>query len=77
MILPYQDFETLPVVTGIFTEKLCCVSDKPSGPYKRIMACYRKGTESITEINSLSIRDAKGDYSADYKRLTADFYLNF
>lgn len=79
IILPLAasgNFETVAARHGLYCLRLCDVSSKPARPpIRRLMEFAR--TPSPTQKSRLCLLDADGNPSADYRSLTADFYLNF
>lgn len=61
--------------SGLFPSRICKVSTKDGNPPKRfLMELSREKKEPLIEKLSI-MRD--GDYSAEYKAVTSDFYLKF
>ncbi len=61
---------------GIYCNKKLFVQTKPSKPIIRILAEFSFNKKRFPE-NAISIHTFEGDYTDEYKRLTADFYLAF
>lgn len=70
--------QTAAAVHRLFCSDLCEVRTTPAKPIQRQMALYRKKMPPyIFRKDTISIYDAKHEYSPEYKALTQDFYLNF
>ena len=78
VIYPVSEAETFAgeaLSAGLFPERICKVSTKEGAAPKRfMMELSRERKEPL--IEELSIMSC-GDYTTEYKRLTADFYLKF
>ena len=77
MILPVEEGERLMSAATIPVERICYVADKCSKPFKRIMIQMRKGRTLGIKSERLFIRNADGEYTNEYRSLTAPFYLAF
>ncbi|HEY8510911.1 MAG TPA: methyltransferase [Cyclobacteriaceae bacterium] len=79
IILPHAEsksFETLAARQGFYCSRVCEVQSKPNKPpIRRLMEFER--TPYPTRRSSLCLFDISGEPSAEYRSLTADFYLNF
>ena len=61
---------------GLYCSRQVAVADKPQGATKRLLCEFRR--ERCTPlVEELFIHNADGDYSAEYRALTAPFYLDF
>lgn len=70
--------ETAAALSRLYGSDLCEVSTLAGKPAKRHMAVYRKKIPTyIFRKDTISIYDAPGEYSPQYKALTRDFYLDF
>lgn len=71
----------VPSLNMMQLERICLVADRPGKQPKRRLLLYRKTSSQKEEDNplveKLYIRNADGSYSAQYKELTKDFYLDF
>lgn len=79
VIIPSEVFEELN--RNVMSHKLCLkrithVHPKPSKKVNRVLAQWTK-TEQVPDIQKLCIYDQDGSFTAAYKDLTRDFYLNF
>ncbi len=83
-ILPLQESSHFIAKASQFDLQLqhCTyIKTRPTKPVERVLlvfsfANYSKNQSEFTE-HTLYIRNENGDFTADYKTLTADFYLNF
>lgn len=60
----------------LFCNKKLYIQTKPEKPIIRILAEFSFSKKRLIE-NTISVHSPDGEYSEDYKRLTADFYLAF
>lgn len=78
-ILPVEAGEKLITQTptsGLFCTEIWHISTKQGNPPKRMIATF--SPENIEcKHRYLAIYDEQNQYTADYRRLTQDFYLNF
>lgn len=78
-IFPYTEgnlFIAEAVNFGLFCNKKLFIQTKPEKPIIRILAEFAFYRKRFPE-STLSIHNSEGDYTEEYKRLTADFYLAF
>jgi tRNA1Val (adenine37-N6)-methyltransferase len=61
---------------GLFCNKKLYVQAKPSKPIIRILTEFSFNKKRLAEY-SISIHNIEGNYTDEYKSLTADFYLAF
>lgn len=61
---------------GLYCNKKLFVKTKPDKPIIRILMEFSFNKKRLPE-STISIHTAEGEYTEDYKRLTADFYLAF
>ena len=81
-IMPAQRIDDLKIPSNLFLEKVCLIADKPDKTPKRVMMTLIKSLSKIkatfpVEKETLHIRNQNSEYSAQYKTLTQDFYLDF
>lgn len=80
MIFPFELADYIKEIArqaGWGIQRICAVADKPGKTPKRMMVETVKGMPVETKKETLFIRDEKGEYSEEYKKLTGAFYLNF
>ena len=78
-IFPYTEgnlFIAEAVNYGLFCNKKLFVQTKPEKPVIRILTEFSFNKKRLPD-SALSIHTLEGDYTEEYKRLTADFYLSF
>ncbi len=78
-IFPYTEgnvFIAEAVNYGLFCNKKLYLQTKPDKPIIRILAEFSLSKKRLFE-SSLSIHTPDGDYTDEYKKLTAGFYLAF
>jgi tRNA1Val (adenine37-N6)-methyltransferase len=68
--------EALLPAKGLAINRLCKVFPKPTKDWNRVLLEISRNA-GRNEIEELTIRDQQGDYSPDYKKLTAEFYPAF
>lgn len=68
-------FQALALEHGFALWQSCVVRTVPAKDPKRVMLCYVKGACMPLPPQQLVLQSADGGRSADYSRLTADFYL--
>ncbi|NVO09215.1 MAG: methyltransferase [Bacteroidales bacterium] len=61
---------------GLFCNKKLYVKTKPNNPIIRILLDFSFTKKRLIE-DTLSIHTSEGEYTEDYKKLTAEFYLAF
>lgn len=61
---------------GLYCNKKMFVQTKPNKSILRILLEF-SFYEKLYQENTISIHNNEGEYTADYKKLTADFYLAF
>lgn len=80
VILPVPEstlFEQLMRAEGFYPAQLMLVSPKPGKKANRVMIQYERNPVQEPRHEMLDIRNSDNEYSAEYKALTKDFYLNF
>lgn len=80
LILPPQESASFEKVAQgkLYLSRRCNVSSRVGSEVKRVMSEYRLTKSAEPDLEKLSIREAgSDDYTAEYKTLTADFYLKF
>lgn len=78
-ILPYTEGNILiaeAVNYGLYCNCKLFVKTKPDKPIIRILTEFSFHKDRLPE-STISIHTANGDYTEEYKQLTADFYLAF
>lgn len=78
-ILPYTEGNILiaeAVNYGLYCNRKLFVQTKPDKPIIRILTEFSFHKKRLPD-NTISIHTADGDYTDEYKQLTADFYLAF
>ena len=71
------EIETVVRESGLHMHRLCSVYGSPQAPPKRVMIELGRMPQPSVDITSLYIYTPQRDYTADYRSLTAPFYLNF
>ena len=61
---------------GLFPSQITRVIPRPDKKCNRLLIELSKEVKAFI-VNTITIRDKKGDYHKEYVRLTKDFYLNF
>jgi len=77
LVLPYDaGCELVTYCQQLGHLQITCLNIKttPKKPYKRMLMNIQTGVAHL-EIQSLTIHDADGSYSSDYRQITKDFYL--
>lgn len=81
IILPagnYQLFSGLAMTAGLFEIRRMLVNPTPQKPVSRILSVWsRLETDSHAEERMVLEVKGRHDYSADYRKLTRDFYLQY
>ena len=78
LILPTAEFERYMSLTQLHLVRRCDVRSVEGGETKRVMAELTKCEVAAAAVELLTIEQAKrGDYTAEYRALTKDFYLKF
>ncbi len=79
LILPVHEAEMVIEMAfeiGLFLNELCEVYPKASKPIKRMMMVFQK-EELVLQSTKIIIMNEDDSYTAEFKSLTQDFYLNF
>ncbi|MFH1121106.1 MAG: methyltransferase [Bacteroidota bacterium] len=79
LILPVQEsivFTDLANVAGLFLVSVITVIPKTGKEANRMLLEFGMQQMNV-ETSALTIRDASGEFTTEYKKLTRDFYLNF
>lgn len=79
IILPFDAAEKLIAQSptlGLHCTEQWHIATKPAHPPKRMIATFQRYTHP-TQIHTLTIYHENQQYSAEFKQLTQDFYLNF
>ncbi len=78
LILPTAEFEKYMVITQLQLVRRCDVYPKIGAEIKRVMAEFAKNeTAGVTHEKITIEQECRGDYTAEYRTLTKDFYLKF
>jgi len=80
LILPVQEMDQFDVISlekGLYTCFQMNVYPIQGKPMHRIIKGYCKKKPEPFEVQNLCIRETPTEYSAEYKELTKQFYLNF
>ena len=78
LILPEPEFERYTEQSQLHLVRRCNVHSVEGGAIKRVMGEFSKDKPAKIEIESLAIEvERRGEFSADYRALTKDFYLKF
>ena len=78
LILPVTEFEKYLLLTQLHLVRRCDVSSIDGGAVKRILGEFakQKPTEVAHETLAIEVEN-RGEFSAEYRALTKDFYLKF
>ncbi|MBU2112473.1 MAG: methyltransferase, partial [Gammaproteobacteria bacterium] len=79
VILPRPEAEyllQLAITQGWYLAQRCEVRSKAEKPLQRLLLSLSLKPQ-LTQHSSLTIQQADGSYSAEYKTLLRDFYLKF
>lgn len=79
LVLPYAEaalFIAEATDYGLYCNKILRVKPQPSAPVKRMLMEFGKEKREL-EQSFLTIEKARHEYTDEYKKLTADYYLNF
>ncbi|MGM0667700.1 MAG: tRNA1(Val) (adenine(37)-N6)-methyltransferase [Bacteroidota bacterium] len=79
LILPYAEaaiFITEAAEAGLFCNKILKVKPLPSAPVKRMLMEFAAGKSELQQ-SFLTIERERHRYTDEYKKLAADYYLNF
>ena len=78
LILPTAEFERYMSLTQLHLVRRCDVRSVEGGETKRVMAELTKCEGEAAKVETLTIEtERRGDYTAEYRALTKDFYLKF
>ena len=78
LILPTTEFEKYLTITQLYIVRRCNVYPTTGSDVKRVMAEFAKQpTAEIALENIIIEQERRGDYTAEYRTLTKDFYLKF
>ena len=61
---------------GLYCSRQVAIADRPQRSTKRLLCEFRR-EQCTPMVEELFIRNTSGEYSAEYRALTAPFYLNF
>lgn len=76
VIIPYDRRDEMKSNPDLFLIKEFIIANKPDSQPKRAVLIFGKKKPDRCETFRLNIRDEKGNYSEEYRRLTAPFYLH-
>jgi len=79
LVLPYAEaalFIAEATDYGLYCNKMLRVKPQPSAPVKRMLMEFGKEKREL-EQSFLTIEKTRHEYTDEYKKLTADYYLNF
>ena len=78
LILPVTEFEQYLLLTQLHLVRRCDVYSIEGGDVKRVMGEFakQKPTEVAHETLAIEVEN-RGEFSAEYRALTKDFYLKF
>lgn len=78
LILPVTEFEKYLLLTQLHLVRRCDVYSIEGGDVKRVMGEFakQKPTEVAHETLAIEVEN-RGEFSAEYRALTKDFYLKF
>ncbi len=83
LILPSESIDEIMAESKkgeLSIDRICRVSSVPGRPTKRVMVEFVKASDRENETyeeESLTIHSVSGDFSPEYRKLLADFYLKF
>lgn len=80
MILPFHEkdrFIELASRVGLSPKRILDVCPTPDAQPKRFLAEFSKGEQDVEQHLLVIETEGRHQYSEEYKKLTADFYLNF
>ena len=78
LILPTVEFEKYLSITQLNIVRRCDVHPTNGSAVKRVMAEFAKQSTPEIELENITIElEKRGDYTAEYRTLTKDFYLKF
>lgn len=80
LVLPFSDKEylvTLAKASGLFPSRETIIIPRSGKAPNRCLLEFTKGIRSELNVSTLTIRDAEGNYTPEYQKLTGRFYLNF
>ena len=78
LILPVTEFEKYLSLTQLYIVRRCDVYSIEGGAVKRVMGEFAKQKPTKVAHETLAIEvENRGEFSAEYRALTKDFYLKF
>ena len=78
LILPTAEFERYMSITQLHLVRRCDVHPTMGAAIKRVMAEFAKHKTASPFLENITIeQERRGDYTAEYRALTKDFYLKF
>ena len=78
LILPPAEMERFAALSQLTMVRRCDVRSVPQGEVKRVMAEFAHTATVECRYETVTIEtERRGEFSAEYRRLTKDFYLKF
>ena len=78
LILPAEEMAVFESITTLTMQRRCDVRSVEEGPVKRVMAEFGYRSVEAPIVEQLTIElPARGQFTAEYRNLTKDFYLKF
>lgn len=78
LILPTTEFDRYLAITKLHLVRRCDVYPKIGAAVKRVMAEFARCEIGDVKCENITIEQgARGEYTAEYRSLTKDFYLKF
>ena len=78
LILPTAEFEKYLTITQLYLVRRCDVYPTIGSAIKRVMAEFALHATIDATLETITIeQERRGDYTAEYRDLTKDFYLKF
>ncbi|MBR4969588.1 MAG: methyltransferase [Alistipes sp.] len=78
LILPTAEFDRYLAITQLHLIRRCDMHPTTGAATKRVMAEFAKCEAADAKHETITIeQDKRGDYTAEYRALTKDFYLKF
>ena len=78
LILPTVEFDRYLAITQLHLVRRCDMHPTSGAATKRVMAEFAKHEAADAKHETITIeQDKRGDYTAEYRALTKDFYLKF
>lgn len=78
LILPTEEMAIFEAITPLSISRYCNVYSIEGGSVKRVMAEFRRRKTTLPKVEELTIElPVRGQFTAEYRQLTKDFYLKF